>query len=175
MDTVIRPVVERTGFTGFLYAGLMMTQDGPKVLEFNVRMGDPETQPLMLMLDCDWAQVLLAAAEGRLRDSSLNWKQGAAACVVLASRGYPGRFETGKAISGIETCVAPVFQAGTRLGPRGLETAGGRVLGITAWGEDLPKAVDAAYRGVEAIDFEGMHYRRDIGRKGLARWADAHP
>jgi phosphoribosylamine--glycine ligase len=164
LETVIRPVLARTAFTGFLYAGLMMTAEGPKVLEFNVRMGDPETQPLMMMLDCDWAEVLMAAAEGRLAGAPVSWRDGAAVCVVMASAGYPGAYETGKVITGVEECGATVFQAGTRVGASGLETAGGRVLGVTAWGTDLGSAVADAYAGVERIRFEGMHYRRDIGR-----------
>jgi phosphoribosylamine---glycine ligase len=168
MERVILPTVERTKFTGFLYAGLMMTADGPKVLEFNVRLGDPETQPLMHRMECDFAPALLAAAEGRLAGTRLTWRSGPSVCVVMASGGYPGAFETGKAIRGIEAAEATgaaVFQAGTRLGANGLETAGGRVLGVTAGGADLRSAIDAAYRGVGEIDFDGMHFRRDIGNR----------
>jgi phosphoribosylamine---glycine ligase len=170
MDRVILPTVERTKFTGFLYAGLMMTADGPKVLEFNVRLGDPETQPLMHRMECDFVPALMAAAEGRLAGTRLTWKAGPSVCVVMASGGYPGAFETGKAIRGIaaaEATGATVFQAGTRIGANGLESAGGRVLGVTAGGNDLRSAIDAAYRGVGEIDFDGMHFRRDIGSKGL--------
>jgi phosphoribosylamine--glycine ligase len=173
LNKVILPTVERTRFTGFLYAGLMMTAAGPKVLEFNVRLGDPETQPLMHRLDCDFVPTLMAAAEGRLEGERLNWRPGPSVCVVLASGGYPGNFESGKAIHGIEEAEgagAVVFQAGTRQGPSALETAGGRVLGVTASGTDLRSAMDAAYRAAERIEFEGMHYRRDIGQKGLRRW-----
>jgi phosphoribosylamine---glycine ligase len=169
MERVILPTVERTKFTGFLYAGLMMTADGPKVLEFNVRLGDPETQPLMHRIECDFVPALMAAAEGRLTGTRLSWRPGPSVCVVMASGGYPGAFETGKAIRGIakaEATGATVFQAGTRMGAHGLETAGGRVLGVTASGEDLRSAIDAAYRAVGEIQFEGMHYRRDIGRRG---------
>jgi phosphoribosylamine--glycine ligase len=172
LERVILPTVERTRFTGFLYAGLMMTADGPKVLEFNVRLGDPETQPLMHRMSSDFAPALLAAAEGRLLRTKLEWRQGPSVCVVLASRGYPGAYETGKPISGIEEAEAAgatVFQAGTRSGGAGIETAGGRVLGVTASGADLRGAIAAAYRGVERIHFDGMHYRTDIGRKGLDR------
>jgi phosphoribosylamine--glycine ligase len=170
MDAIIRPTVEATGFTGFLYAGLMMTKAGPKVLEFNVRMGDPETQPLMHCLDCDFAEVLLAAAHGRLDDARLRWKPGPAVCVVLASRGYPGSYPTGLPITGIDDCGATVFHAGTRMGANGLETAGGRVLGVTESGDDLAQAIDRAYAAVKKIHFEGMHCRTDIGRKGLRRY-----
>lgn len=173
LDRVILPTVERTRFTGFLYAGLMMTADGPKVLEFNVRLGDPETQPLMHRMSSDFVPVLIAASEGRLAGQQLVWRTGPSVCVVLASAGYPGGFETGKPIRGIDAAEATgaiVFQAGTRVGSKGLETAGGRVLGVTASGDDLQAAIDAAYRATSAIRFDGMHYRTDIGRKGLRRY-----
>jgi phosphoribosylamine---glycine ligase len=173
LNRVIYPTVEATGFTGFLYAGMMMTADGPKVLEFNVRLGDPETQPLMHRMSCDFVPALMAAAEGRLAGTHLEWRAGPSVCVVMASAGYPGAYESGKAIGGIadaEARGAVVFQAGTRLGEHGLETAGGRVLGVTASGDDLAAAIGRAYQGVEAIHFDGAHFRRDIGRKGLARY-----
>ena len=173
LDGVIYPTVEAVRFTGFLYAGLMMTADGPKVLEFNVRLGDPETQPLMHRVASDFAPVLLAAAEGKLDSVKLEWRKGPSVCVVLASGGYPGDYATGKSIRGIEAAEASgatVFHAGTRQGTAGLETAGGRVIGVTAGGADLASAIDAAYAGVRAIHFEGMHYRTDIGRKGLQRY-----
>jgi len=170
LDTVIRPVVETTRFTGFLYAGLMMTADGPKVLEFNVRLGDPETQPLMHRLDSPFGEVLLAAATGNLNGISLRWKPEPSVCVVLAAAGYPGQVRTGDLITGIETCGADVFQAGTRRGPSGLETAGGRVLGVTASGPNLAAAAANAYAAIEKIHFDGMHYRHDIAQKGLKRW-----
>jgi len=170
MERVILPTVERTKFTGFLYAGLMMTADGPKVLEFNVRLGDPETQPLMHRMECDFVPALMAAAEGRLAGTRLTWRSGPSVCVVMASGGYPGAFETGRPIRGIaeaEATGATVFQAGTRAGAGGLETAGGRVLGVTAGGADLPAAIGNAYDAVRKISFEGMHFRSDIGKKGL--------
>ena len=173
LERVIYPTVAATHFTGFLYAGLMMTVEGPKVLEFNVRLGDPETQPLMHRMVSDFAPVLLAAAEGRLDSVKLEWRAGPSVCVVMASGGYPGPYQTGKPIHGIEAAEAAgatVFHAGTRQGASGLETAGGRVLGVTAGGADLKSAIDAAYAGVRAIQFEGMHYRMDIGRKGLERY-----
>jgi phosphoribosylamine--glycine ligase len=165
MDTVILPTVEATQFTGFLYAGLMLTADGPKVLEFNVRMGDPETQPLMHRLDCDFAEVLHAAAHGRLDGPPLRWKPGPSVCVVLASAGYPGAIKTGFPITGIDDCGAVVFHAGTRQGAHGIETAGGRVLGVTDSGNNLEQALDRTYAAVRKIHFEGMHYRADIGRR----------
>ncbi len=170
MATVINPVIDATRFTGFLYAGLMMTQAGPKVLEFNVRLGDPETQPLMHRMEGGFGEVLMRAATGSLNGAELRWKAEPSVCVVMAAAGYPGQVRTGDAISGIEDCGAVVFQAGTRLGAKGLETAGGRVLGVTASGGALRAAVENTYAAAEKIHFEGMHYRRDIARKGLKRW-----
>ncbi len=172
LDRVIYPTVEAMRFTGFLYAGLMMTEDGPKVLEFNVRLGDPETQPLMHRMEGDFAGPLLAAAEGRLAGETLAWKPGPSVCVVLASGGYPGPYESGREITGIEAAEAAgttVFHAGTRRRDGRIETAGGRVLGVTASGGDLAEAIQAAYAGAAHIAFDGMHYRHDIGRKGLLR------
>lgn len=170
VDLVIRPVVEDVGFSGFLYAGLMMTSAGPKVLEFNVRLGDPETQPLMHRLRGGFGEALLAAARGDLAGARLEWRAEPSVCVVLAAHGYPGTVRTGDAIRGIENCGTQVFQAGTRIGPKGLETSGGRVLGVTASGETLASAISHAYAAVDEIHFDGMHYRRDIGQKGLRRW-----
>jgi phosphoribosylamine--glycine ligase len=173
LERVIYPTVEATGFTGFLYAGMMMTADGPKVLEFNVRLGDPETQPLMHRMASDFVPALVAAAEGRLGSAKLEWRAGPSVCVVLASGGYPGTYESGRPITGLDSAEAlgaTVFHAGTRQGPRGIETAGGRVLGVTAGADDLETAIGRAYRAAREIRFEGMHYRGDIGRKGLERY-----
>jgi phosphoribosylamine--glycine ligase len=172
LTRVMQPTVEAMRFTGFLYAGLMMTSGGPKVLEFNVRLGDPETQPIMHRMASDFVPALVAASEGKLGRVKLDWRPGPSVCVVMASGGYPGAYQSGKAISGIqmaEATGAKVFHAGTRLGGQGIETAGGRVLGVTAGGRDLAAAIDAAYRAVGEIRFEGMHYRKDIGQKGLRR------
>ncbi len=174
MDRIIEPVVCATGFTGFLYAGLMMTADGPSVLEFNVRLGDPETQPLMMRLESDWGEVLLAAANGALNRDHLDWSSEPATCVVMASGGYPGSFEAGKKITGIESVKdAVVFEAATKRLGDDLVTNGGRVLGVTARGPDLEVSIDRAYKAVNQIHFEGMHYRRDIGARGLRRYNKA--
>jgi phosphoribosylamine--glycine ligase len=173
MRTVIEPVIADTEFTGFLYAGLMMTKSGPKVLEFNVRLGDPETQPLMHRMESNFGEILLRAAKGELKGAELKWKPEPSVCVVMAAAGYPGQVRTGDRIEGIEaaeTCGATVFQAGTAIGPNGLQTAGGRVLGVTASGPNLATAIANTYTAVAKIHFDGMHYRRDIGRKGLKRW-----
>jgi phosphoribosylamine---glycine ligase len=171
LDTVIAPAVRATKFTGFLYAGLMMTANGPKVLEFNVRLGDPETQPLMHRIDCDFADALLRSATGRLAGTSFCWKPEPSVCVVMAAAGYPGQVRTGDVITGIDSSGAQVFHAGTKSGARGLETSGGRVLGVTSSGPDLQSAIRNTYAAVEKIHFDGMHFRRDIAAKGLKRWA----
>jgi phosphoribosylamine--glycine ligase len=173
LETIIRPTVAATQFTGFLYAGLMMTAAGPKILEYNVRLGDPETQPIMHRLRTDLADVLLAAATGELAGVTLDWDARPSVCVVLASGGYPKTFDTGFPISGIENAEATgatVFHAGTRLGTHGVETAGGRVLGVTATGAGLADAIKHAYAAAGLIHFDLMHYRRDIGAKGLKRY-----
>jgi phosphoribosylamine---glycine ligase len=169
LETVIYPAVRAIGFTGFLYAGIMMCASGPEVLEFNVRLGDPETQALMHRLDDDFAGTLARAAEGNLGSSNLQWKSDPSVCVVVAAAGYPGQPRTGDLIT-LKESAAQVFHAGTRIGPRGLETSGGRVLGVTASGADLSTAIAHAYQGVERVHFDGMHFRRDIGGKGLKRW-----
>ncbi|MDP2999652.1 MAG: phosphoribosylamine--glycine ligase [Bryobacterales bacterium] len=178
LNTVIYPTLECMAadgapFTGFLYAGLMMTADGPKVLEFNVRLGDPETQALLHRLDDDFGALLEAATQGQLRSTRLNWSPDPSVCLVLAAHGYPGKVRTGDPISGIqraEETGATVFQAGTKLTPAGLATAGGRVLGVTASGPTLANAIHSAYRAAAEVHFDGKHYRTDIGRKGLRRW-----
>jgi phosphoribosylamine--glycine ligase len=169
LDTVIQPAVGATGFTGFLYAGLMMTATGPKVLEFNVRLGDPETQALMHRMDDDFAGALARATAGQLTATSLKCKPEPSVCVVVAAEGYPGKVRTGDPIT-IDETPAQVFHAGTKLGPHGLETSGGRVLGVTASGPDLASAIANAYAGVDKVHFDGMHYRHDVGSKGLKRW-----
>jgi len=179
MEQVMLPVVDgmrREGcpFSGFLYAGLMMMGGDPVVLEFNVRLGDPETQPLMQRLDGDFAPLLVAAARGELAGMRACWREDPSVCVVLAAEGYPGPPRKGDRIEGIEEAEAAgavVFHAGTKNTAEGLVTDGGRVLDVTASGPDLPAAIERAYRAAGKICFRGMHYRRDIGRKGLRRWA----
>ena len=180
-DTIVRTIVEPTlggiretgnPFTGLLYCGLMMTDQGPKVLEYNVRMGDPETQPLMYRMTGDLGQLLMSAALGELDPTSVGWNDGPTMCVVLASEGYPGSYPKGRLISGIaaaEDKGAKVFHAGTRFQEGRIATAGGRVLGVTAGGEDLSTAIDNTYAAVQEIHFDGAHFRRDIGQKGLRR------
>ena len=171
LETIVNPVIHATGFTGFLYAGLMMTPSGPSVLEFNVRMGDPETQPLMLRLLSDWGETLMAAAKGAL-PSSIQWSPQPATCVVLASAGYPGANQTGQTIHLPEATPdgTTIFHAGTKRQGDHLVTAGGRVLGVTALGNTLRESIDNAYAAVVQIRFEGMQYRRDIGKNGLKRY-----
>jgi len=157
-------------YQGFLYVGLMLTREGPKVLEFNCRLGDPEAQAIAARMDFDLAEVLAGAAAGRLRCERLKWKPGASACVVLASAGYPGKFETGKEIFGLSEAEqivdVKVLHAGTRREGEKLLTSGGRVLGVTATGSTTEAALQKAYQAAGKIRFEGMHYRRDIGRHG---------
>jgi phosphoribosylamine---glycine ligase len=175
LDNIIYPTVDRMAaegnpFTGFLYAGLMMTAEGPKVIEFNARLGDPETQSLMHRMDCDFTPALEAAALGDLGKENLAWKSNPSVCIVLAAQGYPGHVRTGDEIKGIDAAEATgavVFQAGTALQGDRLVSSSGRVLGVTASGDDLRSAIAAAYGAVRFIRFEGMHYRSDIGAKGL--------
>ena len=160
-------------YRGILYVGLMLTPDGPKVLEFNVRFGDPECQPLLLRLESDLIALIEATIHGELGQVQTQWSRDAAACVVLCARGYPGAFEKGKAIHGLEKLRSWeqgfVFHAGTLFDGAQWLTAGGRVLGVTARGAGIRAAVEEAYRAVQQIEWEGMHYRRDIGARALHR------
>ena len=159
-------------YRGILYVGLMLTDEGPSVIEFNCRFGDPEAQALLPLLETDAVDLFEALAAGRLADVEVRVRDGAAACVVLASAGYPGPIEAGCRIAGAETPTpdAIVYHAGTARSPEGnLVTAGGRVLGVTGTGATLADALDAAYRAADAIAFEGKTLRRDIGRRGLER------
>ncbi len=178
LKKVIRPVIEGMKnegfpFKGILYAGLMLTSRGPQVMEFNVRMGDPECQVILTRLTSDFAELCEALCQGRLNSYKATWNSGAAVCVVLASGGYPGPYAKGKIISGLEMAEedrrVAVFHAGTRLEGDRFVTDGGRVLGVTAVDQDLSSAIMSAYEAVNKINFEGMHYRRDIGMKGLKK------
>ncbi|MFO0807467.1 MAG: phosphoribosylamine--glycine ligase [Gemmataceae bacterium] len=163
----------RTPFRGLLYAGLMVTPQGPRTLEFNVRFGDPETQPLLMRLKSDLVDLLEAVCDDRLDEEAekVDWDPRPAVCVVLCSQGYPGNIQTGKLISGLQDAAkvpnVKVFHAGTRLDGDRVFTDGGRVLGVTALGDTLADARASAYMAVEKIKFAGMFYRRDIGEKAL--------
>lgn len=175
--TLAGMAAEGVPYRGFLYCGLMLTEAGPKVLEYNVRMGDPEAQPIMMRLRSDLVDLLLALREGQLGGLEAHWSPNPSVCVVLASKGYPGKPEVGKVITGLEAAQSQggvkVFHAGTSFQDHHLHTSGGRVLGVTAVAEDLPAVIERAYAAVGKIHFEGMHYRRDIGAKGLRRLARA--
>ena len=176
-ETIVRPTIEALAkenivYKGVLYAGLMITADGPKVLEYNVRFGDPETQAILPRMKSDLAQLLLATAKGELEGKTVEWDRDECVCVVLASGGYPGSYEKGKKITGLEEAVAEgavVFHAGTRTEGDDIVTSGGRVLNVTAKGPDIKEAVANTYRAVGKIHFDGMHYRKDIGYKAIAR------
>jgi phosphoribosylamine--glycine ligase len=159
-------------FTGCLYPGLIHTSDGFKVLEFNARFGDPETQSYMRLLETDLLEVVEACIEGRLPDVEIKWENGAACCIVAASGGYPGGYQKGLAIKGLDEVKempdVVIFQAGTKRTSDGIITSGGRVLGVTAVGRDLRGSLDKGYGAMAKIYFNGMHYRKDIGRKGLS-------
>jgi len=163
---------EAVDYRGILYPGLMLTRQGPKVLEFNARFGDPETQVYLPRLESDLVELLEASVNGSLEAVELRWSPAVAVCVVMASGGYPGSYAKGKAISGLEAAAqlpnTKVFHAGTATVDGQTVTAGGRVLGVTAWGPDLAQARRAAYTAVDKIRFDGAHFRRDIGAKGLA-------
>ena len=171
IQTIVEPTLrglrdDGTVYQGFLYFGLMLTNSGPKVLEFNCRLGDPETQAIVARMEFDLAEVLADAAAGRLDPEKLRWKPGASVCVVLASGGYPGKFETGKRIDGLTDAErvtgVKVFHAGTKLEDSEMVSNGGRVLGVTAAASSLAAALDGAYEAVREIHFEDMHYRKDI-------------
>jgi phosphoribosylamine--glycine ligase len=169
LPTVRGMAAEGRPFSGVLYAGLMLTAAGPRVLEFNCRFGDPETQAVLPLLKTDLAEIALACIEGRLREVEIRWHDGACACVVLASGGYPGPFRKGLPVSGLDRAPTDVmvFPAGVRSEGGRVLTDGGRVLGIAARGATLRDALQRAYGGIERVEFEDMHYRRDIGRTYL--------
>lgn len=176
LEKILYPMVramaaEGRPYRGVLYAGLMVTGRGPMVLEFNARFGDPEAQPVLMMLKSDLVDIMEAVIERRLSQIKVEWNRGASVCVVMASGGYPGDYEKGYEIKGLDrvTGGVTVFHAGTMLKDGRTVTAGGRVLGVAAAAEDIPSAIRLAYKGVEAVEFEGMHYRRDIGMKAVRR------
>ena len=161
-------------FIGILYPGIMITKEGPKVFEFNARFGDPETQTYMRLLETDLLDIFDASIDGKISDLKIIWKNDTYACnIALASGGYPGNYEKGKVISGIKEAETQsditVFHAGTLVARQDLTTNGGRVLGVSATGNTLEEALKKAYKAVEKISFEGMHYRRDIGKKVLGK------
>ena len=160
-------------YTGVLYAGVIITEEGPKVLEFNCRFGDPETQVILPRLQSDLVEVLLATIEGRLYEVALEWHANSAVCVIASSGGYPGPYEKGKPIHGLDKIPqegrAFVFHAGTKVEEGGIVTNGGRVLGLTTLGASLREAIDRNYELIRTIQFDQMHYRTDIGHKALTR------
>jgi phosphoribosylamine--glycine ligase len=176
VNHVARPVIagmkeEGAEYRGVLYCGLMMTARGPMVLEFNCRFGDPETQPILMRLESDLVAAMEASIDGRVNDGDFTWSSDATVCVVLTSGGYPGTYENGKRILGLDDAAklegVKVFHAGTTQREGAFYTAGGRVLGVTARGADLPQALASVYGAVEKIGFEGMHYRKDIAARAM--------
>ena len=173
IDEIMIPTVramakEGRYYRGILYAGLMLTESGPKVLEFNARFGDPETQPIMMRIKNDIVPIFEACIDGTLAKQSLQWRQEPTVCVVMAAKGYPSSYEKGKEISGLnsdENRQAVVFHAGTKLENGKVLTNGGRVLGVTALGSDINQAIKNAYSAVDKIKWDGIHYRKDIGNK----------
>jgi len=175
---IAKPVIEGmkaegAEYKGVLYCGLMMTARGPMVLEFNCRFGDPETQPILMRLESDLVEALEASIEGRVSEGDFKWSQDASVCVVMASGGYPGTFEVGKRISGLDEAAAidgvKVFHAGTSKRDGAFYTSGGRVLGVSARASDLQTAVERAYAACEKIKFDGAQYRRDIAARVLKK------
>ncbi len=173
LPTIRAMAAEGCPFKGCLYFGLMVTPDGPKVIEYNCRFGDPEAQVVLPLLESDLLTVMTACTEGRLAETEVKFRDGAAACVILASGGYPVSYEKGKEITGLENGQLPgekdvtVYHAGTALQGGKLLTAGGRVLGVTATAEDLPAALAKAYAAADKIHFDKLHRRSDIGKRAL--------
>ena len=173
IDEIMIPTVramakEGRYYRGILYAGLMLTESGPKVLEFNARFGDPETQPIMMRIKNDIVPIFEACIDGTLAKQGLQWRQEPTICVVMAAKGYPSSYEKGKEISGLnsdENRQVVVFHAGTKLENGKVLTNGGRVLGVTALGSDINQAIKNAYSAVDKIKWDGIHYRKDIGNK----------
>jgi phosphoribosylamine--glycine ligase len=178
MEAIMKPLMAAFAakgipFKGIVYAGLMIKNDIPRVLEFNMRMGDPETQPILFRLTSDLVELMEAAIDGRLSQVTVRCDPRPAVCVVLAAGGYPDAYAKGYPIKGLEDAASVpdtyVFHAGTALKGGGIVTSGGRVLGVTARGATIQDAVAAAYRAAERISWEGVHYRKDIARKAFGR------
>jgi phosphoribosylamine--glycine ligase len=178
MNTIVMPAIsamasEGRTFKGILYVGLMITEAGPKVIEFNCRLGDPEAQVLLTRMESDLVPMLDACIDGTLDKVECKWKPEAATCVVMASGGYPDPYETGKVITGLDRANAledvTVFHAGTQMRNGDIATGGGRVLGVTALARDIRSAIEGAYRGVKEIHFDQAHFRTDIGYRALDR------
>lgn len=177
VEEILKPTIaamakEGRVYRGCLYLGLMVTADGPKVVEFNARFGDPETQVVLPLLDSDLVAIMCACADGTLADVPIRWKEGAAVCVVLASGGYPGHYDKGQEIHGLadaEAMGALVFHAGTAMKDGKLVTNGGRVLGVVGRGTDISSAVDSAYAAATKISFKDAYYRKDIAHRALER------
>jgi phosphoribosylamine--glycine ligase len=173
--TILQPAVdglreEGRPFAGILYGGLMLTKNGPKVIEFNCRFGDPEAQVILPLLESDLLEILMACATGKLAEVDIRWSKGAAACVVIASEGYPGKYPTGRPISGLSETRpnSYIFHAGTKEQDGQIVTAGGRVLCVTGWGGNIAQALKSAYTAIGPVRFEGMQFRKDIGRRAVA-------
>jgi phosphoribosylamine--glycine ligase len=176
VETIVKPIAKGMAqdgipFKGVLYTGLMITAEGPKVVEFNARFGDPETQVILPLLETDLLDIFVATVNGELADLDVKWKDESAVCVVMAAPGYPGDYPKGQPISGFDRLDGNVvvFHAGTKQTEEGLVTSGGRVLGVTGTGKNLMEAREAAYAAVRTISFEGAHYRTDIADKALRR------
>jgi len=176
LEKILRPIIYGMGeegrpYRGVLYAGLIIHDGHPKVLEFNARFGDPETQPVLMRMKGDIVPILEACMGGTLSRHKIEWDSRASVCVVMASRGYPGDYEKGKIIEGLKEVSQMervfVFHAGTTLKDGQVATSGGRVLGVTGLGEDIPRAIERAYQAVKMITWDGVHYRADIGQKAL--------
>jgi phosphoribosylamine--glycine ligase len=176
IEKVLRPVIYGMGeegrpYKGVLYAGLMIHEGHPKVLEFNARFGDPETQPVLMRMKGDIVPILEACIKGNLSQHKIEWDNRASVCVVMTSKGYPGDYEKGKIIEGLKEVSRVervfVFHAGTTFKDGKIMTSGGRVLGVAGLGEDIPRAIERAYQAVKKISWDGVHYRTDIGQKAL--------
>jgi phosphoribosylamine--glycine ligase len=171
LDPTVRAMAkEGYPYKGVLYAGLMVTADGPKVMEFNCRFGDPETQAMLPRLETDLVDIMLAVIDGNLKNIKIHWRDDACVGVILASGGYPGKYATGLPITGLDTVDddVMVFHAGTKSNDGRICTDGGRVLTVTALGRNIAEARDKVYRNISRITFNGCHYRRDIGQREVA-------